>query len=72
MRMPSLTDTSEYVLELLREGPDFTLAAAGRAATHRRSWRWHSPQNSLRLIVSAVEHEYSLAAELDSAWMKAP
>src|ERR1700691_5516154 len=71
--MPSMTATSEFVLEQLREGADFTVyrgrqrgnpppvlavaPAAGRP----------SPQSLRRL-----EHEYSLAAELDPAWAAKP
>ena len=47
--------------------------AAGSTAAHRRSWRsalsaeQPSPQSLRRL-----EHEYSLAAELDPAWAAKP
>src|ERR1700730_1196310 len=71
--MPCMTDLSVYVLEPIREGPDFTLyrgrqhgnpsrvLAVALAAEHP------SPQGLRRL-----EHEYSLAAELDSAWAAKP
>src|ERR1700723_1014000 len=71
--MPSMTELSAYVLEPIREGPDFTLyrgrqhgnpsrvLAVALAAEHP------SPQGLRRL-----EHEYSLAAELDSAWAAKP
>src|SRR6266852_2305680 len=71
--MPSMTELSAYVLEPIREGPDFTLyrgrqhgnpsrvLAVALAAEHP------SPQGLRRL-----EHEYSLAAELDSAWAARP
>src|SRR5258708_6211461 len=70
---PSMTELSAYVLEPIREGPDFTLyrgrqhgnpsrvLAVALAAEHP------SPQGLRRL-----EHEYSLAAELDSAWAATP
>src|SRR5882762_6947722 len=71
--MPSMTEVSAYVLEPIREGPDFTLyrsrqhgnpspvLAVALATEHP------SPQGLRRL-----EHEYSLAAELDSAWAAKP
>src|ERR1700757_222756 len=71
--MRSMTEPSGYVLESLREGPDFTLyrgrqngnsspvLAIALTAEHP------SPQGLRRL-----EHEYSLAAELDAAWAVKP
>jgi PAS domain S-box-containing protein len=70
---PSMTGPSEFVLEPLREGPDFILyrgrqrgnaapVLAVAAAAERPS-----PQSLRRL-----EHEYSLAAELDAAWAAKP
>jgi PAS domain S-box-containing protein len=68
-----MTQLSAYVLEPIREGPDFTLyrgrqhgdssrvLAVALAAEHP------SPQGLRRL-----EHEFSLAAELDSAWAAKP
>ncbi|HEY6767874.1 MAG TPA: serine/threonine-protein kinase, partial [Candidatus Sulfotelmatobacter sp.] len=68
-----MTMSSEYVLELLRKGPDFTLCrgrqngnslpvlAIALTAEHP------SPQSLRRL-----EHEYSLADELDPAWAAKP
>jgi len=39
---------------------------AGSTATDLGSWWWRQPPNSLRLKVSRrLEHEYSLAPELD-------
>jgi predicted ATPase/signal transduction histidine kinase len=70
---PSMAEHSEYVLEALREGPEFTLyrgrkrgkpspiLAVALAADQP------SPQSRRRL-----EHEYSLAAELDPAWAAQP
>ena len=73
MRMPSLTDPSEYVLELLREGPDFILY---------RGRQHGNPSPVLALALAAeqpspqslrrLEHEYSLATELDAAWAAQP
>ena len=73
MNMPSATEPSVYVLEPLREGPDFTL------------YRGRQPGNPSPVLVLAptaeqpspqglrrLEHEYSLAAELDPAWAAKP
>jgi len=71
--MPSMTEPSGYALELLREGADFTLY---RGRQHGNpapvlvvalAEEQPSPQ-SLRQL----EHEYSLAAELDPAWAAKP
>ena len=68
-----MTELSAYVLEPIREGPDFTVY---RGRQHGNPWRvlavalaaeHPSPQGLRRL-----EHEYSLAAELDSAWAAKP
>jgi PAS domain S-box-containing protein len=69
----SSTTTAGYVLEPLREGPDFTL------------YRGRQEGNSSPILVLALaaeqpslqglrrlEHEYSLAAELDSHWSAKP
>jgi predicted ATPase/transcriptional regulator with GAF, ATPase, and Fis domain/tRNA A-37 threonylcarbamoyl transferase component Bud32 len=71
--MPSMTDPSGYVLEPVREGPDFIL------------YRGRQPGNPSPVLVvalavdrlspqglSRLEHEYSLAAELDPAWAAIP
>ena len=71
--MPSVTEPSGYVLEPLREGADFTLY---RGRQHGNpspvlavalAAEQPSPQGLRRL-----EHEYSLAAELDPAWAARP
>src|ERR1700682_3060145 len=70
---PSMTEPSGYVLEILREGWEFTLyrgrqrgnpspVLAVALAAERPS-----PQSLRRL-----EHEYSLAAELDPKWAARP
>src|SRR6266852_4722570 len=71
--MPSITEPSEYVLEPIREGAEFTLYR-GRQNGNRSpvlvialSAEQPSPQSLRRL-----EHEYSLAAELDPAWAAKP
>jgi serine/threonine protein kinase len=72
-RMSSLSGPSGYELVPLREGVDFTLY---RGRHHGNpspvlaiapSAEQPSPQNLRRL-----EHEYSLAAELDSSWAAKP
>ena len=71
--MPSMTGPSGYVLELLREGADFTLY---RGRQHGNpspvlvvalTAEQPSPQGLRRL-----EHEYSLVGELDPAWAAKP
>jgi PAS domain S-box-containing protein len=71
--MSSMTAPSGYVLEPLREGADFTLY---------RGRQHGNPSPVLAIAVSAeqpspqslrrLEHEYSLAAELDPAWAAKP
>src|ERR1700761_6787293 len=68
-----MTEPSGYVLEPLREAPDFIL------------YRGRQPGNPSAVLVVALaadqpspqglrrlEHEYSLAAELDEAWAAKP
>ncbi len=71
--MPSQIEPSGYVLEPLRAGADFTLY---------RCWQDGTPLPLLALALSAeqtsppglrrLEHEYSLAAELEPAWAAKP
>ena len=68
-----MAEDSEYVLEPLREGTDFTHYRGRVRGNHMPilalavAAEQPSPQNLRRL-----EHEYSLAAELDSAWAAKP
>src|SRR5260370_35106749 len=71
--MPSSTELSGYVLEPIRESADFTLS---RGRQHGNpspvlvvalTGEQPSPQGLRRL-----EHEYSLAVELDPAWAAKP
>jgi predicted ATPase/transcriptional regulator with GAF, ATPase, and Fis domain len=72
-RMSDVTEPSEYVLEPIREGADFTLC---------RGWQGGNPSPVLVVALTAehpsprvlrqLEHEYSLAAELDPAWAARP
>ena len=71
--MPSITEPSGYALEPLREGSDFTLYRGGRhgdaapVLAIALTAEHPSPQFLRRL-----EHEYSLAAELDPVWAAKP
>jgi serine/threonine protein kinase len=72
-RMRSMTDPSEHVLELLREGADFTVYRGRQngdptpVLAVALSAEQPSPQGLRRL-----EHEFSLAVELDPAWAAKP
>ena len=68
-----MTEPSGYVLEPLRKGPDFALY---------RGWQ-HGNQSPVLVValtaeqpspqdLRRLEHEYSLAAELDPAWAAKP
>jgi PAS domain S-box-containing protein len=72
-RIPSTTELSGYLLEPLREGPDFTLYRG----------RQHGNLSPVLVVALAAEqpsahglrrlqHEYSLAAELDPQWAAKP
>jgi PAS domain S-box-containing protein len=71
--MSSMAAPSEYVLKPLREGADFSLY---RGRQHRNP----SPVLAIALTAARpsphslqrLEHEYSLAAELDPAWAAKP
>src|SRR5260370_26302049 len=71
--MPSMTGPSKYVLEPVREGAGFTLY---RGRKHGNP----SPVLALALtseqplpqVLRRLEHEYSLAAELDPGWAARP
>jgi len=68
-----MSPPSEYVLEAVRKGPDFTLYRGRQRANQSPvlaialSAELPSPQSLRRL-----EHEYSLAADLDPAWAARP
>ncbi|MGO9930545.1 MAG: serine/threonine protein kinase [Steroidobacteraceae bacterium] len=72
-RMFSMAENSEYLLEPLREGADFTL--------YRGTYR-HNQMPILAVAVAAaqpspqrlrrLEYEHSLATELDAAWAAQP
>ncbi|MEA3155869.1 MAG: hypothetical protein QOK44_3458, partial [Betaproteobacteria bacterium] len=68
-----MAERSEYALETLREGPEFTLY---------RGRQQDNPAPILGVALAAeqpssqslrrLEHEYSLAADLDPAWAARP
>jgi hypothetical protein len=68
-----MTEASRYMLEPLREGPDFTLYRGRQSG---------NPSPMLAVALTAeqpsphglrrLEHEYSLAGELDPAWAAKP
>src|SRR5712692_2681180 len=71
--MPSMTELSGFVLEPIREGADFTLYRG----------RQHGKPSPVLVVMLAseqpsphglrrLEHEYSLAVELDPAWAAKP
>jgi hypothetical protein len=72
-KMPSMTAPSEFVLEQLREGADFTVYRGRQRASPTPvlavalAAERPSPQSLRRL-----EHENKLAAELDAAWAAKP
>src|SRR6201997_5935257 len=71
--MPSMTEPSEFELEQLREGGDFTVyrgrqrGSATPVLAVALAAERPSPQSLRRL-----EHENTLAAELDAAWAAKP
>jgi PAS domain S-box-containing protein len=72
-RMGSISPPSEYVLEAVRKGADFTLYRGRQRGSQSPvlaialSAEQPSPESLRRL-----EHEYSLATELDPAWSAKP
>src|SRR5260370_16406691 len=72
-RLPSISGPSGHVLVPLREGSDFTLYRGRQAGNPSPvlavalAAEQPSPQSLRRL-----EHEYSLAAELNAAWAAKP
>jgi len=71
--MSSVTAPSGYVLESLREGSDFTLYRGRQRgnASPVLAIALFAEQPSLQSL-RRLEHEYSLAAELDPAWAARP
>src|SRR5258708_12003195 len=71
--MSSMTAPSGYVLEPLREGADFTLDGGRQTGNQSPVLviAFATEKPSLP-SVRRLEHEYSLAAELDPAWAAKP
>ncbi len=71
--MSSIAGPSGYVLETLREGADFTLYRGRQQgnASSVLAVALAADQPS-RQSLQRLEHEYSLAAELDPAWAAKP
>src|ERR1700751_354168 len=71
--MSSMTGPSEYVLEAMREGADFTLYRGRKHGNPSPVLALaSSPKQPSPQVLRRLEHEYSLAAKLDSAWAARP
>src|SRR6201987_510667 len=71
--MSSMTGPSEYVLEAMREGADFTLYRGRKHGNPSPVLALaSSPKQPSPQVLRRLEHEYSLAAKLDSAWAVKP
>jgi PAS domain S-box-containing protein len=66
-----MAEDSEYVLEPLREGADFVLYRGRERGNEILALAVAAEQPSPQSL-RRLEHEYSLAAELDSAWAAQP
>jgi PAS domain S-box-containing protein len=71
--MSSMTGPTEYVLEPLREGPEFTLYR-GRQHDNRSPILVIAPatEQPSPQVLRRLEHEHSLVAALDPAWAAMP
>jgi hypothetical protein len=68
-----MTEPSEYVLEPLREGADFTLYRGQQRGDAKSVLaRTLTEQQSSSEGLRRLDHEYSLAAELDPEWAAKP
>ncbi|HEX4166576.1 MAG TPA: AAA family ATPase, partial [Bryobacteraceae bacterium] len=68
-----MTETSEYVLEPLREGSEFILYRGRKHGNPSRVLAVAlAAQQPSPLGLRRLEHEYSLAGELDPAWAAKP
>jgi PAS domain S-box-containing protein len=71
--MTSMTEPSGYLLQPLREGPDFTLYRGRQNGNTAPVLAIAlTAQHPSPLSLARLEHEYSLAVELDSAWAAKP
>src|SRR5580693_1813440 len=73
MRIPSKTEPPEFLLEAIREGAEFTLYRA-RERGNPSPILVVAPaaEQPLPQSLQRLEHEYSLAAELEPAWAAMP
>ena len=69
--MLSMAAATEYVLEKIRDGADFTLYR-GREPGNPRSVLVVDPAPEQPQAPRRLDHEYSLAAELEPAWAARP
>src|ERR1700737_328145 len=71
--MSSISGPSGYVLETLREGADFTLYRGRQRGNPSAVFAVAlAPEQPSPQVLRRLEHEYSLAAELDPAWAATP
>jgi hypothetical protein len=72
-KVPSSSELSGYVLEILREGPALTLYRGrqhGNPSPVLAATR--TAEQPLPQTLQRLKHEYSLGAGLDSAWAAKP
>ena len=67
-----MTELSAYLLEPIREGPDITLYRARQVGNPSPVLVVALTEQPSPLELRRLEHEYSLAAELDPAWAAKP
>jgi predicted ATPase/signal transduction histidine kinase len=70
--MLSIMENSEYELAPLREGADFTLYRGRERANQRSILALVAAEQPSPQTLRRLEHEYSLATELDGAWAAQP
>jgi PAS domain S-box-containing protein len=72
LRVFSTAENSEYLLEPLREGTDFTLYRGRENANQLPVLAVVAAEQPSPHSLQRLEHEYSLASELDPAWAAQP
>src|ERR1700735_1314618 len=71
--MLSMAAPSEHVLEFIRDGPEFTLCRARQRGSDIPLLVVAPPaEQPFPQSLRRLEHEYSLAAELEPAWAAKP
>jgi serine/threonine protein kinase len=72
-RRPAVTEPSEYVLETLREGPEYNLYR-GRRQGNTGQILMLAPAQARQTLANLrqLKYEYSLADQLDAAWAARP